>query len=63
MKESDMAGAKGFEPPIYSLGGCRPIQARPRAHIDTPEIHGYDSSLPRLHFRRGVHNTSHNIYI
>ena len=63
MKESSMAGAKGFEPPAYSLGGCRPILARPRAHCDTPEIQGCDSSLLRLHFRRGMHNTSHNIYI
>lgn len=28
----ELAGAKGFEPPIYSLGGCRHIRARPRAH-------------------------------
>ena len=25
------AGAGGFEPPIYSLGGCRLIRTRPRA--------------------------------
>ena len=25
------AGAGGFEPPTYSLGGCRHILARPRA--------------------------------
>ncbi len=63
MKESEMAGAKGFEPPIYSLGGCRPILARPRAHFDTPETHEHESSLLRLHSRRDVHYSSHNIYI
>ena len=33
-----MAGVKGFEPLVYSLGGCRHILARPHAHIgNTPE--------------------------
>ena len=38
-KKWSLAGAKGFEPPIYSLGGCRHIRARPRAHDEFPE-HG-----------------------
>ena len=37
MKRWVLAGAKGFEPPIYSLGGCRHILARPRAHNELPE--------------------------
>gem|GEM_PF-1633317 len=30
-----MAGVRGFEPPIYSLGGCRLILARLHAHNAT----------------------------
>ena len=37
VKKWSLAGAKGFEPPIYSLGGCRHIRARPRAHDEFPE--------------------------
>ena len=28
-----MAGPRGFEPPTYSLGGCRAIHTAPRAHF------------------------------
>jgi hypothetical protein len=35
--KKNLAGAKGFEPPIYSLGGCRHIRARPRAHDNFQE--------------------------
>ena len=30
-QKNSQAGAGGFEPPIYSLGGCRLIRTRPRA--------------------------------
>lgn len=44
-----LAGAKGFEPPIYSLGGCRHIRARPRAHDELPE-HSM-KQIVKLYFR------------
>ena len=48
-----MAGVKGFEPLIYSLGGCRLVLARLHAHDGFLEGETGISRFPARRERRG----------
>ncbi len=66
--EKNVTGVRGFEPPVYSLGGCRLIQTRPHAHGDSEAGFQYDIEGQRhiqTIFESGVaaSNGSGNVFI